>query len=597
MSLPAIAVAAVLLVFGGIAHEAYGYFVSSITTGNIEETNPTYDFYDGEKKAVHFGENIFAFYYDFSNIAYKASPDNGTTWGPAQSTNSGIISTNDGNFMWTTLHAEDAGGTEHIVLLYYTTSGNSSTFYAKHGTVSGTSISWDPAAPLFSVPAAKICGSEACGAAVGSADSSGNLFDAMRWYSAYSGTYHYEIWESKDDGRTWQGIVGDTDTRDGYRNSMSLAPLADGKMLFVDALYDRPELSYSVFNGGSWSTTFETSGAGLGSGPKQISAASNSTGFAFVAFGAGGPPGTLRMGTWNNDTGLFQSFETADSTLKHALPAITVTPGIIRIYSVANGIVYETDKVNGAWDSPQATFGARFSTPDQLTSLDSVTGALWTEGPYTNYTLKYGDTPSKSSYSLTVTSQDSYKNALLGFYTELYAQNGTQLDAGYTPYNFTLDDGKSYTVHVEDYGKYRFSHWADTGSTNATRSVSLISDSAITAVYMTSPNPPYNLTASLSSSTQINLSWNAPTIDGGSPVTGYKINRSSDGGSTWTTVVKNTGSTATSYTDSGLTPDTKYMYHVFAINSIGTSARSNTASATTPLLGLTLNGISNSTAI
>src|SRR2546425_2604482 len=59
------------------------------------------------------------------------------------------------------------------------------------------------------------------------------------------------------------------------------------------------------------------------------------------------------------------------------------------------------------------------------------------------------------------------------------------------------------------------------------------------------------------------------------------IERSADGGSTWSTIVSNSGSTATTYSDIGLMHGTSYTYRVSAINSVGTGSPSNTASATT----------------
>src|SRR2546422_238625 len=93
--------------------------------------------------------------------------------------------------------------------------------------------------------------------------------------------------------------------------------------------------------------------------------------------------------------------------------------------------------------------------------------------------------------------------------------------------------------------------------------------------------PPTNLTARVISSSQINLSWNAPSDTGGSVITGYKIERSTDGGATWGIIVSNSGTTATTYSNTGLSPSTTYSYRVSAINSVGTSSPSNTASATT----------------
>ncbi|MDE1812699.1 MAG: fibronectin type III domain-containing protein, partial [Thaumarchaeota archaeon] len=56
-------------------------------------------------------------------------------------------------------------------------------------------------------------------------------------------------------------------------------------------------------------------------------------------------------------------------------------------------------------------------------------------------------------------------------------------------------------------------------------------------------NPPTNLTAQAVSTSQINLSWNAPSNLGSLLLTGYQIDRSTNGGSTWNTIVSNTGST------------------------------------------------------
>src|SRR5438270_9547640 len=104
---------------------------------------------------------------------------------------------------------------------------------------------------------------------------------------------------------------------------------------------------------------------------------------------------------------------------------------------------------------------------------------------------------------------------------------------------------------------------------------------AIPASAQLVPSPPTNLTATTASSSQINLSWTAPSNNGGSAITGYEIERSTDSGRTWSTIVSNTGSTSTTYSDSGLNPSTAYTNRVSALNGIGTSPTSNTSSATT----------------
>ena len=98
----------------------------------------------------------------------------------------------------------------------------------------------------------------------------------------------------------------------------------------------------------------------------------------------------------------------------------------------------------------------------------------------------------------------------------------------------------------------------------------------------TVPTAPRGLNATGVGNTRINLSWNAPDSDGGSPITGYKIELSSNSNS-WTTRIANTGSANRTYSHTGLsTGDTRH-YRVSAINSSGTGPTSNVARATTGL--------------
>lgn len=94
------------------------------------------------------------------------------------------------------------------------------------------------------------------------------------------------------------------------------------------------------------------------------------------------------------------------------------------------------------------------------------------------------------------------------------------------------------------------------------------------------PNAPTNLATATISSSQIDLSWDAPVDDGGSAITGYKIERKIEAGS-FSTLVADTGSTDTTYEDTGLDSDTLHTYRVSAINAIGTSSASGEASETT----------------
>ena len=77
---------------------------------------------------------------------------------------------------------------------------------------------------------------------------------------------------------------------------------------------------------------------------------------------------------------------------------------------------------------------------------------------------------------------------------------------------------------------------------------------------------------------RIDLSWTAPQ-NNGATITGYKIERSTDG-SSYSTLVANTGTTSVSYSDTGLSSNQIYYYKVSAINAAGTAIASIAANAT-----------------
>ena len=66
----------------------------------------------------------------------------------------------------------------------------------------------------------------------------------------------------------------------------------------------------------------------------------------------------------------------------------------------------------------------------------------------------------------------------------------------------------------------------------------------------------------------VDLVWNAPVSNGGSAITDYVVQYSSDAGSTWTTFADGT-STSTSTTVTDLTPNQTYVFRVKAINALG----------------------------
>jgi hypothetical protein len=90
--------------------------------------------------------------------------------------------------------------------------------------------------------------------------------------------------------------------------------------------------------------------------------------------------------------------------------------------------------------------------------------------------------------------------------------------------------------------------------------------------YYQLPNAPTSLTVTGTTGTTASLSWTAPTVntqDGGTPITAYKIQYSTNGGSSWITYSEGTyGVTTTTATLTGLTPGQTYQFRVAAKNGV-----------------------------
>ncbi len=104
--------------------------------------------------------------------------------------------------------------------------------------------------------------------------------------------------------------------------------------------------------------------------------------------------------------------------------------------------------------------------------------------------------------------------------------------------------------------------------------------STTTSAGATAPAAPSSLAATATSSSQINLTW----TDNANNETGFKIDRATN--SAFTGAITFTAATnATSYSATGLAASTTYYFRVRATNSVGDSANTTTASATTSTVG------------
>jgi hypothetical protein len=92
------------------------------------------------------------------------------------------------------------------------------------------------------------------------------------------------------------------------------------------------------------------------------------------------------------------------------------------------------------------------------------------------------------------------------------------------------------------------------------------------------PDAPTSLSASLYANAQSVLTWTAPTNNGGSSITDYIVQRSTDNAN-WTTFTDGVSAT-TGATVTGLNAGTLYYFRVAAITSYGTGAYATTSATT-----------------
>ena len=375
--------------------------------------------------------------------------------------------------------------------------------------------------------------------------------------------------------------------------------------------------------------------------PANVNAAANSTSQITIAWNPstdntavagynlyrdGEPLNTaLVTSTSYTDTGLdagvtysytVQAQDAAGNLSAVSTPAVATTPGSgATAPDAPTGLTAtgSSGQVGLSWTAPAANGGAAISGYKVYRSTSSGTEALYkTLGNVTSYsdtgvtngtTYYYKVTAVNAVGESTTSNEDSATPAasvtVPGAPGSIAAARGnTQVTVSWSA---PISDGGSpitgYTVYrrIGTTGSFSFlattsgsvTTYTDTNLTNGTAYWYQVSATNIvgegpqstpaTATPAAVPGSPTGLAAT-GSPGQVALSWTAPTDSGGSPITGYKIFRTTTAGSYGPTPIATV--TGTSYTNTGLTNGTTYYYIVKATNSIGDSPASNEASAT-----------------
>ena len=170
-----------------------------------------------------------------------------------------------------------------------------------------------------------------------------------------------------------------------------------------------------------------------------------------------------------------------------------------------------------------------------------------------------------------IADEDGLDNAALSYQ---WLADGADIQ-GATASGYTLQDadgGKAVRVKVS------FTDDAGNDETLTSAATAAV-EAAVTEEEPTVPPPaPTNLTAVVNADGSVTLTWDAPDDDS---VTGYLIlrRRPYEGDRTLLVYVENTGSTATTFTDTDVTAGTQHVYRVKAVNEAGAGNQSNYVNA------------------
>ena len=177
------------------------------------------------------------------------------------------------------------------------------------------------------------------------------------------------------------------------------------------------------------------------------------------------------------------------------------------------------------------------------------------------------DMTDPTSWTLT---GDARGTAEIGYKIQRADVVGPNTPGPFSDVGKALANHTTFTVPASDgTGFYRVVAWNAAGET----------PSNATLVSFTAPDAPTNVAGTPGTAGgSVNLSWTAPANDGGSPITGYEIQKSPATGSpVWTSA--GTVGNVTSTTVTGLTQNASYIFQVRAVNAVGSGAWSASSAA------------------
>jgi cyclophilin family peptidyl-prolyl cis-trans isomerase len=274
-------------------------------------------------------------------------------------------------------------------------------------------------------------------------------------------------------------------------------------------------------------------------------------------------------------------------------------------------------QVSLSWTAPASTGGSAIT--DYIIEYSSNNGVSWTpfaDGTSTATTATVTGLANGTSYVFRVAAKNSVGTGLFSANSAAVtprtmpgAPTGVTGAAGNTEVSLSWTapvstGGSAITDYIIEYSSNNGLSWtlfADGTSTTTTATLTglangtsyvfrvaaknsagtgLFSANSAAVTPRTLAGPPTGVSGTAGTG-QVSLSWTAPASTGGSAITDYIIEYSSNNGVTWTPFADGT-STATTATVTGLANGTSYVFRVAAKNSVGTGLFSANSAAVTP---------------
>ena len=371
----------------------------------------------------------------------------------------------------------------------------------------------------------------------------------------------------------WIGNDGNTDTDipDATGSSYTLMPADAPKTIKVRATFtdDAGNEESVVSDATAQVPAIWTGAITVGNGPEG----SGATGYSVFASGMGSittPTFGLEGGT-----NVVQYVAHSQSGLHLGLSKELSKPFVLHVGSASfQSIDASIRKGDNSYIHTWGDSNLSWSVGDNIlvVLLEAAANTEATGVPSISGTARVGQTLTASTSGISDT--DGLDHVVYRY--QWVSNDGTEDSdiAGATSSTYTLldaDEGKTIKVKV--------AFTDDTGEEESLLSSGVIVSPALLETQV--PGAPGAPDVTLHESTSLAVAWTAPASDGGSAITGYKV-QWKQAADSWDTPanVSEAAATGTSHTITGLTGGTEYSVRVLAINDAGESLTSEDGSGT-----------------